>query len=100
MLHLGSFGTQEAMFDQASDTRMIFFLIGHHVVEESLKYCQLLAYGFCKIHFYILLGSQRTPESGRKVKGDLILCFVRDFCCLELNLDYHSYWVIILTKIH
>ncbi len=27
---------------------------------------------FCKIHVYILLGSQKTPESGRKVKLPLI----------------------------
>ncbi len=49
------------------------FLIDHRVVEEYLKYCRLLACGFCKIHFYILLGSQKTPESGRKVKGILLL---------------------------
>ncbi len=39
----------------------------HHVVEEYLKYWHLLAYGFCKIHVYIHLGSQKTPEIGRKV---------------------------------
>ena len=43
------------------------FLIDHRVVEEYLKYGRLLGYGFCKIHVYILLGSQKTPESGRKV---------------------------------
>ena len=39
------------------------FLIDRRVVEEYLKYCRLLAYGFRKIHFYILLGSQKTQES-------------------------------------
>ena len=43
------------------------FLIDQHVVEEYLKYRRLLAYGFGKIHVYILLGSQKTLESGRKV---------------------------------
>ena len=45
------------------------FLIDHRVVEEYLKYCRLLAYGFCKIHVYILVGSQKTPKSGRKVNS-------------------------------
>ncbi len=44
------------------------FLNDHCVVEEYLKHSCLLAYGFSKIHVYILLGSQKTPESGRKVK--------------------------------
>ncbi len=43
------------------------FLIDHRVVEEYLKYWRLLAYGFCKIHVYILLGSQKTPEGSTKV---------------------------------
>ncbi len=47
------------------------FLIDHRVVEEYLKYCCLLADGFCKIHVYIPLGSQKTPESGRKVNNML-----------------------------
>ncbi len=48
------------------------FLIDHRVVEEYLKYCRLLAYGFCKSHVYILLGSQKTPESSRKVNLDAV----------------------------
>ncbi len=44
------------------------FTIDHRVVEDYLKYWRLLAYGFYKIHRYILLGSQKTPESSRKVK--------------------------------
>ncbi len=44
------------------------FSIDHHVVEDYLKYCRVLAYGFYKIHRYILPGSQKTPESSRKVK--------------------------------
>ena len=40
--------------------------IDHRVVEDCLKYCRLLAYGFYKIHRYILPGSQKTPESSRK----------------------------------
>ncbi len=49
--------------------KLCTFLIDHRVVEEYLKYCHQLAYGFCKIHIYILLGSQKTPEGGRKVKA-------------------------------
>ena len=48
------------------------FLIEHRVVEEYLKYCCQLAYGFCKIHVYIPLGSQKTPESGRKANVILL----------------------------
>ena len=44
------------------------FSIGHGIVEDYLKYCRLPAYGFYKIHLYILPGSQKTPESSRKVK--------------------------------
>ncbi len=49
----------------------VYFFIDHYVIEEYQKYCSLLAYGFCKIHLYNPLGSQKTPESGRKVK----ICF-------------------------
>ncbi len=42
------------------------FFISHRVVEDYLKYSCLLAYGFCKIHDYILPGSQKTPESIRR----------------------------------
>ncbi len=45
------------------------FSIDHRVVEEYLKYCRLLAYGFYKIHRCILPGSQKTPESSRKVNN-------------------------------
>ncbi len=45
------------------------FFIGHHVVEDYLKYCHLLAKGFCEIYHYILPGSQKTPESIRRVKS-------------------------------
>ena len=48
------------------------FSIDHRVVEDYLKYCCLLTYGFYKIHRYILPGSQKTPESNRKVKGAII----------------------------
>ena len=44
------------------------FLIGHRVVEDYIIYCHLHAYDFCKIHHCILLGSQKTPESIRRVK--------------------------------
>ncbi len=53
------------------------FLIDHRVVEEYVKYGRLLGYGFCKIHVYILLGSQKTPESGRKVKSSTITIAVQ-----------------------
>ncbi len=43
------------------------FLISHRVVEDYLEYSCLLAYGFCKIHHYIPPGSQKTPESIRRV---------------------------------
>ncbi len=43
------------------------FFIGHRAVEDYLKYCHLLATGFCEIHHYILPGSQKTPESIRRV---------------------------------
>ena len=54
------------------------FLIGHRVVEDYLKCSRLLSYGFCKIHHYILPGSQKTPESIRRVKAQLIeLCHTK-----------------------
>ncbi len=44
------------------------FLISHRVVEDYLEYSRLLNYGFYKIHYYIPPGSQKTPESIRRVK--------------------------------
>ncbi len=55
--------------------RVYTFLIDHRVVEEYLTYCRLLASGFCKIHVYIILVSQKTPESGRKVKVGVLWCY-------------------------
>ncbi len=43
------------------------FFISHRVVEDNPKYCRRHAYGFCKIQHYILPGSQKTPESIRRV---------------------------------
>ena len=43
------------------------FSIDHHVIEDYQKYCCQLAYGFYKIHRSILPGSQKTPESIRRV---------------------------------
>ncbi len=64
------------------------FLIDHRVVEEYLNYCHLLAYSFCKIHVYILLGSQKTPESGRKVKTIQAIGFVvTELRCHEINMN-------------
>ncbi len=55
------------VYTQIALVQRVYFF-NHRVVEDYLKYCLLLAYGFYKIHCYILPGYQKTPESSRKVK--------------------------------
>ncbi len=48
--------------------KSVLFLIYQRFFLQYLKNFFMLDYGFCKVHVYIPLGSQKTPESGRKVK--------------------------------
>ena len=61
----------------------VYFFLDHCVVEKYLKYCCLLAYDFCKIHFYILLGSKKKSESGRKVNKVLCMPYAYHKRCVR-----------------
>ena len=91
ILRFGVFWDPRAIFGQAIDTRRI--------VEDYLKYSPLLAYSFCKIHHYTLAGSQKTPESIRRVisRSHWNSDSDSDSSCpenwLKFQLWYHCNWL-------